>query len=130
MTIGRFAQVLLIGGAVGLVLISALAATNTVPGSSAGLSSTGITANTLKPSQCSALTLAAVVAGAGTITGGNASELVTGSGGVDTIDAGKGYDCLVGGAGNDALTGGQGTDVCIGGLGTDTFHASCETQIQ
>jgi len=130
MRIGRFVQIALIGASVGLVLISALAATNTVPGSFAEQDVTAISIDAEKPKpDCNGITLTALVTGAGTINGTNAAELVLGSAGVDTMDGKAGTDCLVGGAGNDAITGGAGTDVCIGGPGTDTF-TTCETQIQ
>ena len=130
MRIGRFVQIGLIGASVGLVLISALAATNTVPGSNAERDVSAITLDAKKPKpDCNAIAVTALVTGSGTINGTNAAELVLGSAGVDTMDGKAGTDCLVGGAGNDAITGGAGTDVCIGGPGTDTF-ATCETQIQ
>ena len=130
MRIGRFARIALIGAAVGLVLMSALAATNTVPGSNAERDVSAITLDAKKPKpDCNAITVTALVTGAGTINGSNSAELVLGSAGVDTMDGKAGNDCIVGGGGNDAITGGSGTDVCIGGPGTDTF-ATCETQIQ
>ena len=130
MRIGRFVQIILIGASIGLVLISALAATNTVPGSNAEQDVSAITIDGKKPKpDCNAITVTVLVTGAGTINGTNAAELVLGSAGVDTMDGKAGTDCLVGGAGNDAITGGAGTDVCIGGPGTDTF-TTCETQIQ
>ena len=130
MRIGRFVQIVLIGTSVGLVLISALAATNTVPGSFAERDVSAISIDAKKPKpDCNGITVTALVTGAGTVNGTNAAELVLGSAGVDTMDGKAGNDCIVGGAGNDAITGGSGTDVCIGGPGTDTF-ATCETQIQ
>ena len=119
-----------VGVASGLVLMTALAAANTVPASRAGRDLASVTPEGLKPVACAGITVTAVVAGTGTVTGGNPSELVVGGAGVDTMDGGKGDDCILGGGGNDSLRGSQGTDVCIGGPGTDTFHASCETQIQ
>ena len=84
----------------------------------------------MKPGACSALTLAGVTTGSGTINDGSGSNLVLGSGVVDTMRGNAGNDCILGGAGIDSLRGDGGTDVCIGGAGTDTFHSSCETQIQ
>lgn len=128
MTIGRLAQVALVGASVGLVLISALAATNTVPGSSAGLSTSAISVDDKKPKpECNGITVTALVIGG---SGGVASELILGTAGADTVRGFNGDDCIVGGAGNDSLRGDGGVDVCIGGPGTDTFHATCETQIQ
>jgi Ca2+-binding RTX toxin-like protein len=128
--IGRFIQIALIGAAVGLVLISALAATNTVPGSNAGANASAISVDAKKPKpDCNGITVTALLTGSGTVNGTNAAELFLGSAGVDNLDGKAGNDCIVGGAGNDAITGGSGTDVCIGGPGTDTF-TTCETQIQ
>lgn len=117
-------------GVVGLLMICiAVVATaaNTVPVSNVGSSSTAITANTLKPAACNAITLTNVVIG-NNGTAGN--DLVLGSAGVDNMNGGNGNDCILGGGGNDSIAGGGGTDVCIGGPGTDTFNANCETQIQ
>jgi len=74
MTIGRFLQIALIGASVGLVLISALAATNSVPGSNAGQSISGITVDRLKPQpDCNGITVTVLVTGG---NGGNADELI------------------------------------------------------
>jgi Ca2+-binding RTX toxin-like protein len=107
-----------------------LTASTVVPASKAGRSARSITVNDLKPSACSALTLAGITAGSGTINDGAASNLVLGSAAVDTMRGNNGNDCILGGAGNDSLRGDAGTDVCIGGAGTDTFNSTCETQIQ
>ena len=107
-----------------------LTASTVVPASKAGRSTRSITVNDLKPSACSALTLAGITAGSGTINDGAASNLVLGSAAVDTMRGNNGNDCILGGAGNDSLRGDAGTDVCIGGAGTDTFNSTCETQIQ
>lgn len=128
MRIGRFIQIALIGGAVGLVLISALAATNTVPGSNAGSSQSAITVDNLKPKpDCNGITVTNLVTGGG--DGGNSADLLLGTAAANTMTGKNGNDCIVGGGGNDNLTGAGGTDVCIGGPGTDTF-TTCETQIQ
>lgn len=128
MRIGRAAQIALVGAAIGVVLISALAATNTVPGSNAGLSSSAISANDLKPQpDCNGIAVTALVTGA---SGSQAAELIVGSAAGESFRGFNGDDCIVGGGGDDTLRGDGGNDVCIGGPGTDTFHASCETQIQ
>lgn len=129
MRIGRFAQIALIGAAVGLVLISALAATNTVPGSNAEQDLSTITVDQLKPQpDCNGITVTVLITGG---NGGVGNDLVLGTSGVENPLRGNGgNDCIVGGGGNDTLRGDAGTDVCIGGPGTDSFHASCETQIQ
>ena len=109
---------------------TAFGATNTVPSTRLTQTVQATTANTLKPSTCSAITLTAKVTGSGTIAGTAAAELLVGGAAVDTMTGANGNDCLIGGAGNDSLNGGGGTDVCNGGLGTDSFNASCETQNQ
>lgn len=114
-------------------LISATAASNTVPKTRLGEVKIPITANALKPPECAALNLSAVVvcpAAGGNCDGTDASELILGSASADNISGGKGDDCILGGGGDDFLKGDQGNDVCIGGPGNDTFHPSCETQIQ
>jgi Ca2+-binding RTX toxin-like protein len=115
------------GASVGVVVVATLAATmmlglsaaNTVPGSKAADRSSTVTAEELKPNDCSAIVLTALLTGSGVITGGNASELILGSSGADTISGGNGDDCIVGGGG---------IDVCTGGAGTNKF-VSCEAQL-
>ena len=106
---------------------TAVSASNTVPDSRATRFVTAITANTLKPSSCSGITLTTVVAG---VTGTAGADLQLGSAAADTMSAAGGNDCVLGGGGNDSINCGAGTDVAIGGAGTDTFNANCETQIQ
>ena len=127
---GRLARVAAVGSACGLVVISALAATNAVPASNAGEDVSAITVDAKKPKpDCNAITVTAIVTGGA--NGGNASELVLGTSGVNgNLRGGNGDDCIHGGGGNDTLRGDGGIDVCIGGPGTDSFHATCETQIQ
>lgn len=130
MRIGRFARVVLIGGALGLVVVSALAATNSVPNTNVGLSQGAVAVDDLKPRpDCNGITVSNLVTGG---NGGNADDLVLGTAGPDTgpLRGQNGNDCIVGGGGNDSLRGDGGADVCIGGAGTDTFHSTCETQIQ
>ncbi len=103
-------------------LSTALAATNTVPPSNAGSTTQPITVNNLKPPECAALTLTAIVTGSGTFSGTGASELILGSAGADTITGGGGGDCIVGGDGNDTLSGGNGTQVLLGGAGDDLLR--------
>ena len=104
----------------------ALSAGNAVPGTRLSRVVTPITANTLKPASCAAITLTTVTAG---VNGTAAAELLLGGPGVDTMTARGGNDCVLGGGSNDAINCGAGTDVAIGGPGTDTFNANCETQI-
>lgn len=128
MTIGRFLQIAVIGAAVGLVLISALAATNAVPGSNAEQDVSAIAVDQLKPQpDCNGITVTVLVTGG---NGGNPDELILGTAAGETLRGFNGNDCIVAGGGDDTLRGDGGTDVCIGGPGTDTFHATCETQIQ
>jgi Ca2+-binding RTX toxin-like protein len=118
----------LIGGAVGLVLISALAATNTVPASKAGRTNSAIAVDNLKPQpDCNGIAVTALLVG---VTGTNTAELIVGTAGADTMVGKNGDDCIVGGGGADDITGGAGTDVCIGGPGTDVNGGGCETFIQ
>lgn len=115
-----------------LSVVSAFAANIVVPVTHLTNQAQTITANKLKPAQCSAITLTAILycpAGGGICNGTNASELIIGSPNVDTIQGKGGNDCILGGGGNDDITGSQAKDVCIGGPGTDTF-AKCETIIQ
>jgi Ca2+-binding RTX toxin-like protein len=125
--LARYAAV---GAACGLVLVSALAATNTVSASRAERDVTSITVDQKKPKpDCNGITVTAIVTGGG--NGGNADELVIGLAAADgNLRGQNGNDCILGGGGNDTLRGDNGTDICIGGPGTDTFHATCETQIQ
>ncbi len=55
--------------------------------------------------------LASIFAGADTITGGLADDLLSGYGGNDTLRGGNGNDTLFGGAGADSLDGGAGNDL-------------------
>jgi Ca2+-binding RTX toxin-like protein len=127
---GRFARLAAVGTACGLVVISALAATNAVPASNAERDVTAITVDQKKPKpDCNGITVTVLVTGGG--SGGAGNDLVLGTAAVNNPLRGNGgNDCIHGGGGNDTLRGDAGTDVCIGGPGTDSFHASCETQIQ
>jgi hypothetical protein len=130
MRLARLACFAAVGAVCGLVLISALAATNSVPGSRAERDLSTITVDQKKPKpDCNGITVTVLVTGGGN---GNASDdLLIGTAAANTNLRGMGgNDCILGGGGNDMLRGDGGTDVCIGGPGTDTFHASCETQIQ
>jgi Ca2+-binding RTX toxin-like protein len=126
----RLLRLAAVVAACGAVLISALAATNSVPASNAERDVSAIAVDHLKPKpECNGLTVTVLVTGGA--NGGNGSDLVLGTAGVNNPLRGmNGNDCIHGGGGNDTLRGDGGTDVCIGGPGTDTFHASCETQIQ
>ena len=127
---GRLARFAAVGAACGLVLVSALAATNTIPVSRAERDVSTITVDQKKPQPaCNGITVTTIITGGG--NGDNGANLVLGTAAVNGNLRGMGgNDCIHGGGGNDALRGDAGTDVCIGGPGTDTFHATCETQIQ
>jgi Ca2+-binding RTX toxin-like protein len=126
----RFARYAAVGAGCGLVLVSALAATNSVSASRAERDVTAITVDQKKSKpSCNGITVTAIVTGGA--SGGAADELVLGTAAAEANLRGmNGNDCIVGGGGNDTLRGDNGADVCIGGPGTDTFHATCETQIQ
>ena len=111
---------------------SAFAANIVVPATRLTNQARAITANTLKPASCSAITVTNILycpSSGGICNGSNADELIIGSPNNDTIQGKGGNDCIIGGGGNDDITGSQAKDVCIGGPGTDTF-AKCETMIQ
>jgi len=133
--IHRYIPRLAFGVLITLILVSsifAFAANIVVPTTRLTNQASPITANTLKPTACSAITLTAIVycpAGGGICNGTNADELIIGSPNVDTIQGKGGADCIVGGGNDDDITGSQSEDVCIGGPGTDVFK-KCETTIQ
>ena len=113
-------------------VVSAFAANIVVPTTRLTNQASAVTANTLKPAQCSAIAVTTILycpAGGGICNGTNADELIIGSPNIDTIQGKGGNDCIVGGSGNDDITGSQAKDVCIGGPGNDTF-TKCETSIQ
>ncbi len=125
-------------------LVTAFAASNTVPSTRLADNTLPITANALKPSDCSSLNLTTiVVAGSGTagndlilgtagndnLRGGDGDDCILGGGGDDTIQGQKNNDILLGQDGNDTLRGNQDTDICDGGPGIDSGHVSCETEI-
>ena len=126
---GRAAVPLAVAGVIALGGLLGLTNANTVPSTKAAVLTQAITANTLKPTECAALTLTNLVTGTGTINGTSQADLILGSSAVDTISGLNGTDCILGGGANDSINGGNGADVCIGGPGTDTF-SSCETQYQ
>jgi Ca2+-binding RTX toxin-like protein len=128
----RLAFVML-AGLISFSMIFALAANNVVPATRLTDQSSALTANSLKPPTCSAITLTVILycpTGGGACDGTDASELVIGSAANDDIQSGKGDDCILGGGGNDSIRGEQNADVCIGGPDIDSFHPSCETQLQ
>lgn len=111
-----------------LSVVGAFAASNTVPFTRLDDDSNAITANDLKPSECSGINVSGVyvVSGFGGGSGGN--DLILGTSSGDIIFGFGGDDCIVAGGGNDFILGGGGTDVCNGGAGSDTAFG-CETEI-
>ena len=110
-------------------VVTAVAATNTIPATRLGYKTIPLFNNHLRPSACAAISVTSLVTGAGVITGTAGNDLILASAGVDIIDGLGGNDCIVGGSGDDVLTGELGNDICLGGPGTDIF-ATCETAIQ
>ena len=101
---------------------SAFAAANTVLVSGAEDAAITISANDLKPLECSALNLTNIVTGSGNIQGSNGNDLILGSASADKINAKKGSDCVLGGDGGDELRGGDDSDVLLGGPGDDDLQ--------
>jgi Ca2+-binding RTX toxin-like protein len=110
-------------------VVTAIAATNTVPATLLDYRTLSISVNHFRPSACAGISVTNLVTGTGTITGTAANDLILASAGADLIDGSGGNDCIVSGGGDDQLTGGDGSDVCVGGPGTDTFTA-CEIETQ
>ena len=108
-------------------VVSASAASNTVPATHLGQQVNPITANDLKPPECAGLNLTdIVVCSGGNCNGTGANELLLGTSAGERIRGRGGTDCIVGGGGDDQLVGnGSKGDVCIGGPGNDTFQ-TCE----
>jgi Ca2+-binding RTX toxin-like protein len=124
MSIKRLTLLLTLGFlvTVSFSILAAFSAANLVPPSRAfGSGPTPITANSLKPPECT-MSLAAiryVTPGVAFVSDGNSNDLIIGTAGADTISAGKGHDCILGGGGNDTINGDQGNDVIFGGPGDD-----------
>lgn len=91
-----------------LILVSvltAVAATNTVPASHISKNIFPIGPNDLKPPACAGLYLTNIVTGSGVINGTSGNDLILGGPGADTINGNGGDDCCVGGGGNNTFTG-------------------------
>ena len=123
----KHALLIALSGAAATMPLVALGANNTLPVSNGGRSQTTITANTLKPAACAAITLTTLISG---VTGTANADLLLATAAADTITASGGNDCILGGAGNDNINCGNGTDIAIGGPGTDIFNSNCETRVQ
>lgn len=110
-------------------VVTAVAATNTIPATTLDYRVIFIGLNEIKPSSCAGIYVSNLITGSGVITGTNGNDLILASSGVDVIDGSGGNDCILGGSGDDILTGNDGFDVCLGGSGTDVF-AACENESQ
>jgi Ca2+-binding RTX toxin-like protein len=115
-------------GLIGLILVSiasAFAANLEVEDSSIGKVQRGVSANQIKPPECTQ-NLTNIVSGTGVIHGTEGNDLILASSGDDEIYGYGGDDCILAGAGDNIIYGGDGNDVCFGGSGTTTFF-ECET---
>ncbi|MDY0011255.1 MAG: calcium-binding protein [Rhodocyclaceae bacterium] len=63
-----------------------------------------------------------ILAGNGSVTGTDSSDMVLSGSGNDTITGGNGDDILSSGYGDDTLGGGDGNDILTGGEGADTLY--------
>jgi len=145
----KILTLVILGLAVFIVIsvFSALAATNTIPDTWADQESRSVSADLIKPSECSGITLTNIVDISAGETGTSANDLILGTDKADAeIRGGAGDDCILGGKGNerqkidkvwgpgifgeegdDVIIGGPGNlDYCDGGPGNDTYY-SCET---
>lgn len=68
-------------------------------------------------------------AGADTLTGGTAVDLLVGNAGNDKLDGGEGNDTLLGNADDDTLKGNAGRDLLLGGKGADTLDGGADNDI-
>ncbi len=106
---------LALGSLVGLAvatIVSAAAASNTVPPSRAGESAHLATIADFVPPECAGMPLTHLQIGPG---GGGGNALVLGTAAGGTLSGGGGNDCIVGGADNYLLRGQGGNDVLVGG---------------
>lgn len=110
-------------------VVTAVAATNTIPATRLDDKTSSISLNNLKPSACSGISVTNLITDTGSITGTSGNDLILASSGIDIIDGSGGNDCIVGGGGDDLIAGGDGSDICLGGPGTDVF-ATCEGEMQ
>jgi Ca2+-binding RTX toxin-like protein len=98
-----------------LNVYTAFSASNSVPVTNVDYDTFAITANDLKPSECSGINLVSIRTGNGT----NANDLILGSAGGDIMNAQGGDDCILGGDGGDRLRGANGADIILAGAGND-----------
>ena len=113
-------------------IVSAIAATNTVPPTKAKATTlqSPITANNLKPTYCT-MNLTQVVFVTTNYTDSIGSSLILGNANNNTItNRTQNPDCILAGGGNDSMTGNGANagDVCDGGPGTDAAF-KCTTTL-
>lgn len=128
----RFAFQFMAFGLVILIIssvITAIAATNTIPSTRLDNRTNAIIPNDVKPSSCMSLDLQNIISGSGTITGTNGNDLILGSASDDTINGLAGNDCILGGSGSDSISGDDGNDICNGGGNAGDIFVTCETSI-
>ena len=110
-------------------VVTAVAATNTIPSTRLGNLTIPVRLNGLKPSACAGINVTNLIIGVGTITGTSGNDLILASPSIDVVDGLDGNDCILSGGGADLITGNIGNDVCMGGPETDVF-TTCEVEIQ
>lgn len=128
----RFVLQLLFFGLVVLVIssvITAIAATNTIPATRLDNQTSSITPNDVKPPSCITLDLQDIISGSGIITGTEGNDLILGSAGNDTINGLGGTDCILSGGGDDTISGGSNNDICNSGGDAEDSFDSCEITI-
>ena len=104
---------------IGVSVVSASAAANTVPESRADLVDQALLFTWLLPPECAGMPIDRLQVGPGGNGGGNA--LVLGTSGNETLTGGGGDDCIIAGAGSTVLNGQGGNDVLISGPGLVDF---------
>lgn len=93
--------------------LTAYTASATVAATQLGRTGSVVTANDVKPSECT-MTVTSIVSGSGNVSASAGSQLVLGSSANDTITGNiAGNDCIVGGAGTDAITGLGSGNQCV-----------------
>ena len=87
-------------------------ASTSVATTNLGAQSEAVTANELKPSECT-VTVTSITVGSGIFSPNGSNQLVLASSGNDTIVESGSNDCIVGGAGVDSVTALGSNDQCI-----------------
>jgi hypothetical protein len=97
----RLFAILALFAGLGLI-VTGSTASNAVPSSHAAVITQSISANSLKPSACSGISIDELVVGSGTVPGTSANDLILGSPNNDMLGqngAAKGPDCCLAGGG-------------------------------